>query len=83
MNNEQADDVLRSAIQQTTGRLIIGNFVVVATVYDDDGEARTAVQAPEGMTLPDQIGLLTSALNRANAVDSQGWERAAERDEDE
>lgn len=76
MNDDDADETMRSAIREVMGHPLVGTFVMVATLYNEDGDARTAVHAPAGMTLPEQIGLLVSALNRANMLDKQGWDRA-------
>lgn len=81
MNDDTADTIMRNAIRETTGHELVGGFVLVATVYDNEtGEAQTTVQSPTGATLTEQMGLLMSALNRAKAIDLAGWQRIGEDD---
>lgn len=73
MTNEEATEAIRSVLSDAFDGRLIGDFLVVASVYEGDGDSKIAVHASDGMSLHSQLGLLTSALNRANAIDIDGW----------
>lgn len=81
MTDEEADQAVRGALAGVFSTPLVGEFIVIAQVYDNDGESMLATHVTSGLTTWPQLGMLLSTLIRTGIVDAQGWQRTEDDDD--
>lgn len=75
--DDTPDEITREAVVSALfdGHLV-GAYVAVAEVYDEDGAPVLMVRKSDGLMPWKEIGMLRSAQNGADIIDKNGWAAA-------